>query len=120
MKIRALRKSAGLTQDDLAKKCGTTQQQIAKLEMGVTDPKVSTLEKVAAALACDVKDLFYSRSEFLETIRSGVTTLGLDLAKHSVIDVNYFLSREFQVPTFHPLWERVQIKQGQLVFKEDL
>ena len=46
--IRA-RVSAGLTQEQLAKRMETTQSVIARLESGRTRPSTQTLERLAAA-----------------------------------------------------------------------
>lgn len=48
--IRAMRVKRGLTQSQLAKLAGITQAYIAKIEAGSADPRVSTLEKILAAL----------------------------------------------------------------------
>lgn len=48
--IRNLRIKLGLTQAQLAELAGVTQAYIAKIEAGIADPKVSTLEKILTAL----------------------------------------------------------------------
>jgi predicted transcriptional regulator len=48
--IRAMRMKLGLTQTQLAQLAGVTQAYIAKIEAGKADPRVSTLEKILAAL----------------------------------------------------------------------
>lgn len=118
MKIKALRKKTGLTQTELAKCCETTQQQIAKIENGIVDPKVSTLEKLADALQVDAKDLFYSRKEFLSLIESGIKELELSPGKHNLVDINYFMSRHKSLPSFHRYWEELEIHNTTLKYKE--
>lgn len=53
--LARLREDRGLRQDELADKIGTSQSAVARLEKGATDPKLSTLERYAAALGlvCD-------------------------------------------------------------------
>lgn len=47
-KIRAAREAAGLTQEELGKKCGTTKQTIYKYEIGkITNIPIDRLEKIA-------------------------------------------------------------------------
>lgn len=77
MKISILRKQKGLTQADLANMCETTQQQIAKIEGGVVDPKLSTLRKIADSLDIDVSELFYSKSEFIYNLNELIQEEGL-------------------------------------------
>lgn len=48
--VRWARQEAGLSQAELAKKMGVSQQQAAKLEQPETNPSVETLAKVARAL----------------------------------------------------------------------
>lgn len=57
-KIKELRESASMTQEQLAEKSGITRVTIARLESGVqSDLKVSSLKKIAEALNCKVGDL---------------------------------------------------------------
>lgn len=48
----------GLTQEGLAKKVGTKQSAIARLEGGNANPSVSFLEKIAAALGTKLEIRF--------------------------------------------------------------
>ena len=56
-KLIALRKSAGLTQEDLAKKLHTQKSNISRLEsLNIKNsPRLSTLEKYAHAIGYDVQ-----------------------------------------------------------------
>lgn len=49
------RKLLGLTQEEVAKKAGLTQAQIARLENSSQIPRVDTLIKVAVALGLSIK-----------------------------------------------------------------
>ncbi|MCD9024737.1 helix-turn-helix domain-containing protein [Cohnella silvisoli] len=49
------RKMLGLTQDEVAKKAGLTQAQVARLENSSQIPRVDTLIKVAIALGLNIK-----------------------------------------------------------------
>lgn len=49
-RIKNARIAAGLTQDQLASKCGLTQSHICRLETGLHSPTSMTLEKIATAL----------------------------------------------------------------------
>lgn len=50
IQIRQARTAAGLSQMELAKRIGVSQQQVANLESPDGDVKLSTLERAAAAL----------------------------------------------------------------------
>ena len=48
------RRSAGLSQTEVAARMGTSQSAVARLETGEADVRVSTLERYAAALGSDL------------------------------------------------------------------
>ena len=54
------RASAGLTQEQLARRMDTTQSVIARLESGRTRPSTRTLERLAAATDTRLKITFES------------------------------------------------------------
>ena len=56
--IRLLRLSRKLKQEQLAKKSGLSLRHIKSIEQGLSDPTLSTLEKIASALSLRVKELF--------------------------------------------------------------
>ena len=47
--VMAVRSRAGLTQEELARKMGTTQPVVARLESGQSRPSIRTLERLADA-----------------------------------------------------------------------
>ncbi len=55
LELRWARAEAGLTQTELAKRIGVTQQMIAKLEHPDYEPSLSKVELVAHALGLDLK-----------------------------------------------------------------
>ena len=57
MKLKQFRKARGLTQGELAAKVGLSLGYIARLEIGMHDPPLSTLAKLARALRVTVAEL---------------------------------------------------------------
>ncbi len=57
MRLKQLRKQRGLTQAQLAKKMGLSHGYLARLEIGMHDPPLSTLGKLAKALKVTVAEL---------------------------------------------------------------
>ena len=56
--LKIAREAAGLTQDQLAEKAGTTTRTIIRIEgMGVYSPSVATAKRLADALGVTVDDL---------------------------------------------------------------
>jgi DNA-binding XRE family transcriptional regulator/predicted RNase H-like HicB family nuclease len=53
--LRWARQAAGLTQAQLARRVGVSQQQVAKLERPGANPSIATLSKVADALGVRVE-----------------------------------------------------------------
>lgn len=53
-RIRAARKEKLMTQKQLGEKCGMADSAIRKYESGSQNPKIETLQRIAAALDADV------------------------------------------------------------------
>ena len=56
--LRTLREQLKLSLRGLGERSGVSYVTIAKIEAGTMSPTVSTLEKLAAALGVNVRDLF--------------------------------------------------------------
>ena len=56
--IKRLRENKKLSQDDLSIKSGVIQAQISRIERGLVEPSISTLEKLANALEVSVSEFF--------------------------------------------------------------
>jgi DNA-binding XRE family transcriptional regulator len=52
--VRHLRQEAGLSQRELAGRLGTTQSAVARLEAGLVEPRLATMERLALALGEDL------------------------------------------------------------------
>lgn len=57
--LSALRKRAGLTQEQMAEKLHVTRQAVSNWETGKCQPDVETLTALSAALNCDITELIY-------------------------------------------------------------
>ena len=53
--ILKLRKKKGISQAELAKKIGTKQSNIARIEAGKQNFSINTLEKIAKVFGCNLK-----------------------------------------------------------------
>ena len=53
-RVAERRTAMGMSQRELADKCGTTQSAIARLERGGRPPRIDTLLRIADALNCDL------------------------------------------------------------------
>lgn len=56
-RLRARREQAGVTQTDLARRSGLTQEMISNLERGQHEPRIATLQKFADGLGISVVEL---------------------------------------------------------------
>ena len=56
--LETLRKSSGLTQQDLSEKAGVSRKSINAIENGVYIPSTLLALKIARTLGCSVEDLF--------------------------------------------------------------
>lgn len=62
MNIRERRKELGISQGELAKKCGIAQSTLCDIEQGRSNPSISVAVKLANAL--DIKDIkFFEKGE---------------------------------------------------------
>ncbi len=118
LRIGQLRKQVGLTQGELAERCETTQQQIAKIETGIVDPRVSTLERLAKALGCSPAELFYSKIDFLRDVNAVAAQEKINFRKVDLLQFNHLCAEKKGVPSFHPFWEKIEIKNNKVTFKE--
>ena len=55
LQVVALREQQGLTQAELARRCGVDQGDISRIERGSTSPTARTLQRIADALGADVR-----------------------------------------------------------------
>lgn len=119
LRIQQIRKLRGITQAELATDCDTTQQQIAKIESGQVDLKLSTLRRIATALNCQLPDLFYTEKQFYNDILSVVKSQKIDISKTPIIKLNSLCHHLALIPPLHPYWEKISIKNNKLHFQEE-
>jgi ribosome-binding protein aMBF1 (putative translation factor) len=55
VQLIALRERHGLTQRELAERCGIDQGDISRIERGATSPTVRTLQRIADVLDADLR-----------------------------------------------------------------
>lgn len=57
MRVKQYRKSQAKSQLDMAFEMGISVEEISRIERGMTDPRLSTLQKIAAHMGITVSDL---------------------------------------------------------------
>lgn len=57
-RIRDLRKAIGMTQEDLADRCGLFRTYLSRLETGKANPTLTMIHALAGSLGVDIADLF--------------------------------------------------------------
>ena len=57
MKLKEIRLRAGLTQEQLAESCNTTQNCISRWETGKVQPSIEVLRQLASVLRCTTDEL---------------------------------------------------------------
>lgn len=76
--IKRIRKEKGITQEQLAEACNTATSYIGLMEIYKNVPKLSTIEKIAAALGVEPQVLFQKTEQDsdigkkIETIKNDV------------------------------------------------
>ena len=58
MRIKELRKTRGLSQDQLSEKIGIDSKHLSRLEVGRSFPSLDTLERLTNVLQVELKDFF--------------------------------------------------------------
>ena len=57
--IRALRKERGISQEDLARRCGVSRQTINAIENNKYDPTLGLAMRLARLLGAPVEEIFH-------------------------------------------------------------
>ena len=57
-RIKEVRKSKGLSQEQLSEKIGIDPKHLSRIEVGKSYPSINTLQKIAHELEVEIKDLF--------------------------------------------------------------
>lgn len=72
IRIKEIRRNKGLTQKQLGEKCHIAESTIRRYESGNLNPKIETLQKIAAALGCDLSELMDSEEYKLHNIEVAI------------------------------------------------
>ena len=82
-RIKTLRLSCELTQEELADRCELTKGYISQLENDLTSPSIATLIDILSALGTDLKEFFsqdeteekvvFNKNEFIEKVTNEYT-----------------------------------------------
>jgi len=57
-RVRKTRRDRKMTQEDLAEKVGLHYTTISRIERGISNPPVQTIDKISKALKISLSDLF--------------------------------------------------------------
>lgn len=68
--VRRIRKQVGMTQEQLAKKCGYSLKAIGDIELCKSDPKLSTAANIADALNINIAQLLDNRVAIIEDLNN--------------------------------------------------
>lgn len=93
--IRVIRESLGMTVKQLAERLGITQGRVSIMEQNENNMKISTLEKVAAAMDCQFVPLFIPNKTLEQTVRNQAEKK----AKEILANVNQNMALENQLST---------------------
>jgi transcriptional regulator with XRE-family HTH domain len=69
LRIKALRKTLGLTQDELARMAGISRNYLSEIETGKKTPNVTRLEQIAKPLKKNWADLLVNPEQDLRALR---------------------------------------------------
>ncbi len=69
LNLRRIRVMRGISQDNLALEANVERSYVGYLERGSKNPTVTTLEKIAEALSCDISEFFVPVSDELAIMK---------------------------------------------------
>lgn len=72
LRLKQIRQARGFTQASLATRAGVDTATISRIERGVADPTMSTLERLASALYVPTPDLFVREPTKTTRLRRGM------------------------------------------------
>lgn len=88
-KIKHIRIQQNMTQKELGEKLGgIPQQQIGRWENGKANPKLSTIQKIAAALEVSLSDLINTAENMIETSASTLSGAAENISESIIDDSN--------------------------------
>ncbi|WP_323115094.1 helix-turn-helix transcriptional regulator [Pseudomonas guariconensis] len=82
-RIKALRMAKGLTQAELAEKCGYEPLTVSRFERGAYSPAIDTLAAIAQVLDVPMQDFFSA---------TGTDELVVEKLRHQICDMAYATS----------------------------
>ncbi|MBA3706299.1 MAG: helix-turn-helix transcriptional regulator [Bacteroidetes bacterium] len=86
-RIREIRKSKNLSQNDIAKRAGIAISQVGRIERGALNPSISALFVISRAMKVELKDLFkFEESFFKNAIKKEIAIAVKRKAKAIIID----------------------------------
>jgi len=83
-RIRALRKSKNLTQEQLGGKAGINYKHLGAIERGDENPSLSVLDRIAGALGVEILELFRFQHEETDPVK--LRKIIADLVKDEKVD----------------------------------
>jgi transcriptional regulator with XRE-family HTH domain len=69
LRLKQLRREAGLTQEQLAERAGLSRNYLSQIENGVRTPNVTRLQQIAKALNTDFVNLLANPEQDLRSLR---------------------------------------------------
>jgi transcriptional regulator with XRE-family HTH domain len=82
--IRIVRTYLRMTQENLARRTGIAQPNLADIENGKGDPQLSTIKTIFDALSCDIALVPKPRKPLNEIVRDQARAVALDRLKQSM------------------------------------
>lgn len=113
--IRNYRKKAGLSQKELGRKLGVSQQHIAQYENGKRIPKLETINNIAGALGIGVRRLYpdFSYEEWKQTDTYKEGKNRYEIIKRGVMAILSFEYPEIEESVYEDSYFYSIMKDGQ-------
>ncbi len=109
--VRMIREQIGMTQVQLARRCGMSQSNVADIERGKVDVQVGTLQKIFQALSCRL----IMAPQPMQDLEALVSARARKAAIKRVGRVAGTMAMEQQKPTDTALEDLIQVEQEKLM-----
>jgi transcriptional regulator with XRE-family HTH domain len=112
--IKSIRKTLGMTQEQLGKLVNRSLRSIQKIEAGHGAPKISTLTQIANALNTELKILLIPRQDIDTFLESKASIKAEELVEMSKINS----ALEIQTPTGEEVQEQIDKMKREILEKK--
>ena len=113
VQIRIIRSALGMTQTQLAKRLHSQQATVNRMEKGDVSPTITTLQKVAEELNCELKVLLVPKKPIIQFLEEKALRIATSIIRVTVSSS----ALEFQKPSAEMIRDQTQELKEEILKK---